>query len=946
MGPLPAAAGDDVKSVRFFTLSFLSAFCLLASVAVHADTSASTYSPAWGGELNWADNGLFARPFGSRAVLDGISSDSNSLPWWETDVAHPIRDYNAGSLPVGGVRLDTALESEVTFHRLLPGWSKQTSPTGIDNVYTFTPGSTSQEDKTARGGQSAFVDFGMHPIQSITADIGVEAIGNYDQRYWYPVNDEHRMANEEHPFKIVRGEVKYDDGSVMLRGFEGVSNNNWLGQNDLFELMPSQTTPEYYRVINGEVAPRGGEMRIKSALGTLDVLGGTEPQWTYGSSVYARYDAPVIGNLEQSLMYRNENIPWGFEDPNERRWALSYNASYPFSDRVNGHAGLLYQPFRLDRHYQDISSNGQIVEDMSRQSDAFGATARVDIRPPQWVDQTGLGYTYLGPVAGDKQQLDLDVTRAVRPEWTLSGAYIYRQPIKGPVPYIYEGTAANPGAVLAQPRGPDDPFRVDWDNRKAHIMSVTLVYNPNPGTPVFKYQRNVLDDWNLNPDVDSTWIAILQYRVTHYLTDTDRLYYYDEEHNLIFDPTNHSGALATSYPFSSATGMVRWKHDKWHVATDLSGGQALAGSAIAYTPATNFYKPSTTYMSGGVTVDNSFLKASFRYSQDVWAPFDYATQLGWTYHQIYQASLSYIFLNNAEAGFRYTGTRMTNDFIGSDVAAFNEYTFFLTYHFALEHDFGSRFEKIGRPLPRSFPEVHVALSEPQFTPDGSGPVRSVTVYPQAYAESGILSWKMYVRNAQGDTVRKWEGNGATPKGMQWEGVGVDGKILPSGPYRITLEVVDLYGNEATSAAEPIEIRSAPPVETAPPPAAAPLGYSVKTTAEGLRVTLNALILFDVDASDLKGSAHDGLNQVVELLKAYPTNALRITGHTDATGSDAHNQALSVRRAKAVADYFIKNGKIDKQRIKAVGYGKRRPVASNLTEEGRQQNRRVEIDILK
>jgi len=929
---------------------------LFLSGIAHADTSASTYNPAWAGELGWTNSELFARPFASFAYMKDNSSESNYLPWWETDVAHPIRDYSAGALPVGGVRLDTALESEVTFHRLLPGWTKQTSPTGIDNVYCHgvfvagtcvaTPGSTSQEDQTARAGQAAYVNFGMHPIQSITGDIGVEAIGNYDQRYWFPVNDEHRMSNDDKSIKIVRGEIKYDDGNVMLRGFEGVPNYNWLGQNDLFQLMPSQTDVEFYRQINGEIAPRGGEMRVKSPLGTLDVLGGTEPRWTYGSSVYARYEAPVIGNLEQSVLYRNENIPWGFEDPDERRWTLSYNASYPFSDRVQGHAGILYQPFRLHRSYTDVDSNNNIMTDSTHQSDAFGGTMRVDVRPPQWVDQSGLGYTYLGPVAGDKQQIDLDATRTVVANWTLSGAYIYRQPIKGPVPYIFQGTLANPGAVLAQPRGPDDPFRVQWDNRKAHIFSLTLVYDPTPGTPLFKYQKNVLEDWNFNPEEDATWTGVLQYRVTHYLTDTDRLYYYDEEHNLIFDPPNHTGALATAHPFSSATGMLRWKRDNWHVNVDLSGGEALAGAAIAYTPETNFYKPSTLYMSGGVSADNGFLKASFRYSQDVWGPFDYATQLGWTYHRIYQGSLSVIFLRDAEAGVRYTGTRMTDEFIGSDVGAFNEYTFFLTYHFSLEHNFGSKFEKIGRPLPQSFPEAHVALSDPQFTPDGSGPVKNVSLYPQAYAESGILSWKLYIRNAQGETVRKWEGNGNPPKGVQWEGLSVDGKILPAGVYGITLDVVDLYGNEVTSPSQPIEIRSAAPAAGAPAAAIPATQYSVKTTAEGLRVTLNALVLFDVDATELKPSAKEGLNQVVDLLKAYPSNALRITGHTDATGTDAHNETLSVQRAKAVANYFIEVGKIDATRIKVVGYGKRRPVASNETEEGRQQNRRVEIDILK
>jgi OOP family OmpA-OmpF porin len=74
--------------------------------------------------------------------------------------------------------------------------------------------------------------------------------------------------------------------------------------------------------------------------------------------------------------------------------------------------------------------------------------------------------------------------------------------------------------------------------------------------------------------------------------------------------------------------------------------------------------------------------------------------------------------------------------------------------------------------------------------------------------------------------------------------------------------------------------------------------------------------------------------------------LRVSGHTDSTGSDGHNQKLSEDRAQAVADYLMNKGAIAKSRISVVGYGKHRPVASNSTEEGRQQNRRVEIDILK
>jgi outer membrane protein OmpA-like peptidoglycan-associated protein len=291
---------------------------------------------------------------------------------------------------------------------------------------------------------------------------------------------------------------------------------------------------------------------------------------------------------------------------------------------------------------------------------------------------------------------------------------------------------------------------------------------------------------------------------------------------------------------------------------------------------------------------------------------------------------------------------MTNEFIGSDIAAFNEYRLFLSYHFSLEHNFGNKFAAAGSPLPKAFPEANVALSETKFTPDGSGPTRSITLAPRAASETGVLSWKLFIRNAQGETVRHWEGNGVPPAALQWEGLAPDGKPLPNGTYRVTLQMSDLYGNEATSPAQMVEIQSAvslPAGGQAPAPAGTN-AYRVTATMEGLKVTLSSLVLFDVNKTDLKASAKESLNQVIQLLKAYPTNVLRISGHTDATGGESYNQKLSERRAQTVADYLVDKGAIAASRIKVVGYGKRRPVASNGTEEGRQKNRRVEIDILK
>ncbi len=101
------------------------------------------------------------------------------------------------------------------------------------------------------------------------------------------------------------------------------------------------------------------------------------------------------------------------------------------------------------------------------------------------------------------------------------------------------------------------------------------------------------------------------------------------------------------------------------------------------------------------------------------------------------------------------------------------------------------------------------------------------------------------------------------------------------------------------------------------------------------------IYFDTDKAILKPESDDTLNQVLALLTARPQLRLRVTGHTDAQGSDAHNLTLSQRRAEAVVAWLTNKG-IAADRLQPEGDGETRPVASNATEEGRALNRRVEI----
>jgi OOP family OmpA-OmpF porin len=102
--------------------------------------------------------------------------------------------------------------------------------------------------------------------------------------------------------------------------------------------------------------------------------------------------------------------------------------------------------------------------------------------------------------------------------------------------------------------------------------------------------------------------------------------------------------------------------------------------------------------------------------------------------------------------------------------------------------------------------------------------------------------------------------------------------------------------------------------------------------------------FDTAKSTIRPEAKVILDEAVRSLKEEPTVKVAVDGHTDAVGTDAYNQKLSERRADAVAAYLAAGG-IARSRMSTTGFGESKPVASNATEDGRAQNRRVEFRIL-
>ncbi|HET9487301.1 MAG TPA: OmpA family protein [Chryseosolibacter sp.] len=105
------------------------------------------------------------------------------------------------------------------------------------------------------------------------------------------------------------------------------------------------------------------------------------------------------------------------------------------------------------------------------------------------------------------------------------------------------------------------------------------------------------------------------------------------------------------------------------------------------------------------------------------------------------------------------------------------------------------------------------------------------------------------------------------------------------------------------------------------------------------------IFFDVDKFDLKEKSITELQKVLRFLKENPALRVEISGHTDDTGSAAHNVQLSGKRAQAVYNYLVSNG-IDSKRLAPKGYGSSKPLAENTTEEGRQKNRRIEFKLIR
>jgi outer membrane protein OmpA-like peptidoglycan-associated protein len=120
--------------------------------------------------------------------------------------------------------------------------------------------------------------------------------------------------------------------------------------------------------------------------------------------------------------------------------------------------------------------------------------------------------------------------------------------------------------------------------------------------------------------------------------------------------------------------------------------------------------------------------------------------------------------------------------------------------------------------------------------------------------------------------------------------------------------------------------------------------SIQREQDILAITLKSDFSFDFDSAVIKPGAEDEIARIAAVLIKYPQTNISIEGHTDSKGAEEYNMNLSKSRAEAVKASLIGRG-LTSSRLQTIGFGESKPVATNDTEAGRQQNRRVRIVIV-
>lgn len=220
---------------------------------------------------------------------------------------------------------------------------------------------------------------------------------------------------------------------------------------------------------------------------------------------------------------------------------------------------------------------------------------------------------------------------------------------------------------------------------------------------------------------------------------------------------------------------------------------------------------------------------------------------------------------------------------------------------------------------------------------------SATSFSAQAADIPSQGSKAYVIDQDGDIVR--DRFGRCVRTIDWS---METALASCEGGKPKAEKVAKTESKPTPVIAPIKAAPKPVVVAAPVPAPLPvIAPKAPMVDEPVAPNVPAQFrgFFNTDSAKLKSQAFADLDVYANYLKRMPSHSVKITGHTDSVGNDRYNQKLSERRANAVKAYLVEKG-IASNRIQTEGAGETKPIASNNTEAGRADNRRVEVEVIK
>ncbi|MDR3113057.1 MAG: OmpA family protein, partial [Endomicrobium sp.] len=854
-------------------------------------------------------------------------------------------DMDEGSIKIRGTFIFDGV-----FNKLGDGWTVRRDLSGLNKYFNYRPSLNIKNKWEDSYGQTFLLNLAVKPTDWFFAEFGIEMINDYADRYWIPVNEEHRMSyggTRAPLFGWSSARIGIVTERFSLTYNRNYMHNGWEREDDMFQMLLKQDTPDDYLRYSGHHTPDFWQFKTKGVFGDIDVMVGEEVIQDYRRGAYIKYKNIFGSGI--NFYYSDHIIPFGNRD--ERMRNLQLNSDFNFWGESNVRLGFLFRPFRIGEEYASSEKVGypngyggsayDFYSDetgyfVDEKNNAFGAAVKFTFPKKFWFDIVTLGADYRGLVAGNRYKADISVEKRLSNYSNAFLSYYYQKPLFEAMPLIFSGANyIGWTPLLSSGRGPSSPFWVWWrnlnsgfDNRETSAFSFIYTYDPTPSTWFYMFDPNKVTESNLNPEEDAPFAFAVAANAVQYFGRLDRQSFWEYDGSSVWEDAYSNGTAAPDRYIGSIYFLSQMIKNRTKIIFDFEIGEDLATLSYAYpndasgSPREAFTTPMIGYFKTSLTVKHNPYLFKAAYMKNVWGPEDWHKNFGSTFDEVYLAHISRDIGDMFNVGMEYVGARKNDSRVlhnpgfadkevSSETGSFDEIRVYLKILFDVVVRFGDVSElpfKVEED--RTAPEVALKLNPDMIYSDKN---ETTALEPWVSDPAGIDKWNIAIKDIHGKAIKTFNGNGQPPDVLDWGAKDDGGKTVPNGQYEVILDAYDNYGNYSVSEPCTVTVLTTPKNKE----------VKVKETERGLEISIGAKVLFDTAKYNIKPGAAKTLKEVSDMLNIYLNNGILIEGHTDSRGALMYNQKLSENRANSVKKFFMKEG-IDEKRMRTEGYGKLKP----------------------